>query len=158
MAPALTRGRRRRRPHPGQLDLFSPAGPENESPHAYGQGVGALDCAVGVQAPSGKEGVLDRGESAPSAPAQQCTPRTWFETVKADRRLCRSFAALSIARIMQDGRPRSLLEYAAETGLGHRVIPTAIRRLEDAGHVRVIRSKGGPGRKNRVLLIHGGAQ
>jgi hypothetical protein len=101
-------------------------------------------------------GNLTEGENALAPAPEQCGPAGWFARVKADRRL--PLAAVSIARLMMDGRPRSLVEFADESGFSLRQTPEAIKRLEAAGHVRVIRSKGGPGRKNRVLLIHGGAQ
>lgn len=152
LAPALTKGRRRRQLADSRhLDLFPPPTDCPAERQPGGAVLGGSDRRFGWSA---KETV--EGKHTPTARPNNA-PAAWFEQVKADRRL--TLAAVSIARLMQDQRPRSLVEYASETGLSLRVVPKAIRRLEAAGHVRVIRSRGGPGRKNRFVLVHtGGAQ
>lgn len=84
----------------------------------------------------------------------------WFHAVRADRRL--PLSAVSIARLIQDGRTRSAVEYADDSGFSLRTIPSAIRALERTGHVIVIRGNrglGGRGHKTRLLpVLTGGAQ
>ncbi len=83
----------------------------------------------------------------------------WFAAVKSDRRL--PLSAVSLARLVQDGRDRSAIEYSADSGFSLRTIPSAIRALERAGHVIVIRGNrglGGRGYKTRLLpVMTGGA-
>ncbi|RTL88615.1 MAG: Lrp/AsnC family transcriptional regulator [Hyphomicrobiales bacterium] len=144
----------KRRPvNSGQLAFdFGPPLPQKECPPA-GLGRGAdgnrrtewsFDATVG-------------GNHTPPAAGNNAPGSGWFDALRADRRL--TMAAVSLARLMQDGRPRSLVEFSAESGFSLRQVPEAVKRLEAAGYVRVIRTKGGPGNRNRfVRTIPGGAQ
>lgn len=144
---------RRRGRDPDQLDLFAPPNEYPPGPPAEGT------CHLGVndRLGAGRGQRKAENEDTPPARPNNAGPAAWFGAVRVDRRL--TMAAVSVARLMQDGRPRSLVEYADQTGLSLRAIPAAVRRLEAAGHIRVIRSRGGPGRKNRFVLVHkGGVQ
>lgn len=79
----------------------------------------------------------------------------WFAAVRTDSTL--PLSAMSLARVLADGRLRSAVELAAATGFSLRTIPMAAASLERAGWV-VRRRGGGQGRKTKfILTIPGGA-
>ena len=97
----------------------------------------------------------DRADNAPGGAPKQCAgDGSWFDAIRRDNRL--TVSDVSLARVILDGRRRSLVELSDATGFSLRIIPDAIKRLERAGYIAVTRG-GGRGRKNSYAITMGAA-
>lgn len=123
---------------PDQLDLFRPP---TESPPVRQHG------GANNRPPEWKRQTVE-GQNTPPAPVNNATGPGWFAAVRTDRRL--PLSAVSLARVIAEGRPLSAVELAAATGFSLRMVPLAAARLERAGWV--VRLRGG-GRRRKTRFV-----
>lgn len=127
---------------------------EEESRHALGQDVAALDSGgVGVQGPVG---AMDRADHTPPAACNNFPPRAWLDALRHLRPA--GVATVAVAREIAADPRVSNRELAGRTGHTEYTCQRAKRRLVALGFLRVVKSRGGPGNRNSyAMTVPGGA-